>query len=94
MKTKQLLFRIPTPIAITLLAILILTFILYYTGIFPVQASQLATATPDSTILEVTPIPIADVGDTTGIVVWGTVIVTVILAGLFWPRRQRTKKSS
>ncbi len=71
--------------AVGALAVLTLSSLFYYSDQFYTTAYQ--TETP-------TPIPAADVGDTTGLILFSLVIVIIILAGALWPRHPSQKNSS
>jgi hypothetical protein len=68
--------------------------IMYYAEVAPAEANQALTATPVPVEL-VTPTaaiaPVATPGDTTGIVLWGFVIVAIIFSGLIYSRRDWTR---
>jgi hypothetical protein len=64
--------------------------IVYYTEVAPVEANPALTATPPAVLLTTTATATAPElipGDTTGIVLWGAVIVVIIFSGLFFAKR-------
>jgi len=74
-----------------LIIALLATFItvLYFTEVVPAEANPALTATPLPVALTPSPtlIPTPAPGETTGIVLWGLVIVAIIFLGLFFSRR-------
>lgn len=71
------------PLAVGVLAMLTLSSLFYYSD--QLFAPTYQTETP-------TPIPVVDVGDTTGLILFSLVIVVIILAGTLWPRKRRAGK--
>lgn len=67
------------------LAMLTLSSLFYYSD--QLFAPTYQTETP-------TPVPVVDVGDTKGLILFSLVIVIIILTGVFWPRRHSQKNSS
>jgi hypothetical protein len=72
-------------VTIGALAMLTLSSLFYYSD--QLFAPTYQTATP-------TPVPVVDMGDTTGLILFSLVIVIIILTGVFWPRHHSQKKSS
>ncbi|MEJ5223888.1 MAG: hypothetical protein WHV44_05480 [Anaerolineales bacterium] len=71
------------PLAVGVLAMLTLSSLFYYSD--QLFASTYQTETP-------TPVPVVEVGDTTGLILFSIVIVIIILAGTLWPRKHRAGK--
>ncbi len=70
-------------LAVGVLAMLTLSSLFYYSD--QLFAPTYQTETP-------TPIPVVEVGDTTGLILFSLVIVTIILAGALWPRKRQAGK--
>lgn len=71
------------PMIVGAIAMLTISSLFYYSDQLYATTNQ--TETP-------TPVPVADVGDTTGLIMFSVVIVVIILAGALWPRNWETKK--
>lgn len=67
------------------LAMLTLSSLFYYSDQLFTPTYQ--TETP-------TPVPAVDVGDTTGLILFSTIIVLIILIGALWPRGEKAKHPS
>jgi hypothetical protein len=62
--------------------------LMYLTEVASAEANQALTPTPLPLELTPTPAPPSQPGDTTGIVLWGVVIVAIIITGLLFSKRQ------
>lgn len=73
------------PLEVGALAMLTFSGLFYYSD--QMFSPTFQTETP-------TPVPVMDVGDTTGLILFSTIIVLIILLGTLWPRGWKTKRPS